>query len=396
MEKHTTIILFLSFLSLFLGILCIVILHIYHKGRSLATRLLILGILSIIITTISNASLHTLQSLKFPHFLLVSYPFHYWAAPAFFLYVKVTLSHDEKIPWYYWLHLLPGFIHFIEFLPFYLQTAAEKQALLQANYDGRIQLVSHFGGWLPPFYHPFIKTALGIMYMLWSLNILKTTMASHKEWIKSQRESWKWLHILVLLMLLFYLYAIVAYIFRGQLVNFKFIITLPTMVVLFFISITLVFLPRVLYGFSPPSQINPDIEEAMEPLLHLEKKVIITDEQAQKIRRAIKEQFEIPEKFLIQGYNLNQLSRDTSFPVYQLSHYINYHLGLNFSDMVNAARINYLVQQVESGEWSSLSLEGMAKESGFSSRYTFIKAFKKNKGTTPSAYINNLKSNPNE
>jgi len=93
--------------------------------------------------------------------------------------------------------------------------------------------------------------------------------------------------------------------------------------------------------------------------------------------------------FLQQGFTIQDLSNQTSIPVYQLSPLINGHFKMNFSNWVNRFRIEYFIEQVP--ENPQLTLEALSKKSGFISRSTFITAFKKEKGVTPREFFKEMK-----
>jgi len=84
------------------------------------------------------------------------------------------------------------------------------------------------------------------------------------------------------------------------------------------------------------------------------------------------------------------LARETEIHRYILSACINQYYGVNFNVVVNRFRIEYLLREVDPEQWEELSIEGLAKEVGFNTRTTFLKAFKKNVGMTPSEYREQL------
>jgi AraC-like DNA-binding protein len=91
--------------------------------------------------------------------------------------------------------------------------------------------------------------------------------------------------------------------------------------------------------------------------------------------------------FLNQNYSIHDLSRDVEIPVYQLSPIINNYFQTNFNGWINKYRVNYFIQISEGDGKMGLTLDAIAKESGFTNRTTFTNAFKKEKGTTPGQFI---------
>jgi AraC-like DNA-binding protein len=73
-----------------------------------------------------------------------------------------------------------------------------------------------------------------------------------------------------------------------------------------------------------------------------------------------------------------------------VSQCINAGLGLSFNDFINAYRVQAFIQKIEKGEHHTHSLLGVALDSGFNSKNTFNRAFKKKTGMAPSEYIDKI------
>lgn len=69
-----------------------------------------------------------------------------------------------------------------------------------------------------------------------------------------------------------------------------------------------------------------------------------------------------------------------------ISMIINSRFNQSYSDFINRYRIKLAIDRLTSKN-NKLSMEGLALESGFGNRNSFYQAFKKETGTTPSAYI---------
>ena len=74
-----------------------------------------------------------------------------------------------------------------------------------------------------------------------------------------------------------------------------------------------------------------------------------------------------------------------------ISQSINNNANENFNSYVNKKRVLYAKFQLEEGNYSNLTIEGIANESGFRSKSTFNSAFKKELKCTPSEFISKLK-----
>lgn len=90
-------------------------------------------------------------------------------------------------------------------------------------------------------------------------------------------------------------------------------------------------------------------------------------------------------------FNLKQLATNMSCTIEKLSCCINKEMEKNFYDLINEKRIakaKILLQN----QASDLSIEGIGYESGFNSKASFYRAFKKYTSHTPSEYISYKKS----
>ena len=84
---------------------------------------------------------------------------------------------------------------------------------------------------------------------------------------------------------------------------------------------------------------------------------------------------------------LTALSQGCGLPSDYLSSLLNQHLGVNFYDFVNQYRIDEFKQQLQVPENRKLTLVSIAFDSGFQSKATFNRVFKKVTGLTPSEYM---------
>lgn len=107
----------------------------------------------------------------------------------------------------------------------------------------------------------------------------------------------------------------------------------------------------------------------------------------EQIENAIREWFDEKQIYLSSELTLTGLSSLTGIGMHKWSAYLNKFRELGFNDYINQYRINHCVQKIDRGEHRTKTLEALSLESGFHSRSTFIRAFKKFKGVTPTDFI---------
>lgn len=122
-------------------------------------------------------------------------------------------------------------------------------------------------------------------------------------------------------------------------------------------------------------------------LLERKKSIKLMDEHKVYIEQALKEIFEEKKVFTKAQYSLSHLSAEIKLSTNHLSAFFNQNLGLHFNDYINKLRVNYFLQMIESEEARRFTLAGLAERCGFHNRNTFISAFKKFIGQTPSKYM---------
>ncbi|WP_236252844.1 helix-turn-helix domain-containing protein [Echinicola sp. 20G] len=81
------------------------------------------------------------------------------------------------------------------------------------------------------------------------------------------------------------------------------------------------------------------------------------------------------------------LAKDLGISIDQLNDYLKRKNGLKFQDYVNLKRIQYSQNIIKEKAYHDMTMDLLAKESGFIDRHSFISSFKKHTGYNPSDYI---------
>jgi len=91
--------------------------------------------------------------------------------------------------------------------------------------------------------------------------------------------------------------------------------------------------------------------------------------------------------YLYTDLNLGIVSDRLGYNANKISESINFAAKCNFNDYINQKRISAFKAKIENGEHHSKTLLALAFESGFNSKTSFNRAFKKNMNTTPSHFV---------
>lgn len=292
---------------------------------------------------------------------------HYLLGPTVYLFTLSTLNPNFKFKKVYLLHLLPFLFNFIEFIPFYLNTAEFK-----LNYYKNI---TNQGSVVLPLHYLFKTTSL-FAYFVAQLFLFKKYQAK-KNLSNNYQMSWFIFYFISQFILTT---ASIADHFSGLHFfgdPYKFAINMIT----FFmgsIIIGLLFFPSLLYG-------NIAIEKEIKEKYSYSK---LSDEQKTTILSVLNEYMEQESKpFLNVKISMIEIAKNLKISSQQLSQVINEKTNLNFNDFVNTYRIEEAKNILLSNTYSKLTIDAIAHKSGFHSKSAFYVAFKKHTGNTPKEFV---------
>jgi AraC-like DNA-binding protein len=179
-------------------------------------------------------------------------------------------------------------------------------------------------------------------------------------------------------------------------------------IIILLLCVYLLFSPAILYGatlsfnnynlqdlleeiplnYKQEMKEEEQVKEINKKVNSMVPKISLTTEQSGKYRQVIKDHFAETLAFRKQGYAIRDLSNETGIPGYLLSLFINQEYEMNFNELVNAYRVEYLAGLLKTSfNCESYTLEAIGKMAGFNSRTAFIAAIKKYTGMTPSAFF---------
>lgn len=95
--------------------------------------------------------------------------------------------------------------------------------------------------------------------------------------------------------------------------------------------------------------------------------------------------------FLNEDLTLNQLAAEIGLSNKKLSALLNHHLNTSFYDFINYYRIEEVKQKIVDNKYEKYSLIGIAHLSGFKSKSSFYRSFKKSTNMLPTTYRNQIK-----
>jgi AraC-like DNA-binding protein len=151
----------------------------------------------------------------------------------------------------------------------------------------------------------------------------------------------------------------------------------------FIISLVLFSNPGLLYGHYPDAQV-----------LKLEgsKKIKQLTLPAEKVAelKLLFEKYADKEFYLNPEIDRKELASYLNIQPHIFSSFISQAYQANLNDVINRYRIKYVEEGLKNGKWNELTQEAIAEKAGFNNRVTFLTAFKKVTGTTPTQYIKDI------
>ena len=340
------------------------------------------------------------EGVSFVHWL----PLSYLLGPLLFFYVKTTLSDNNKLEKWDWLHLLPAAFIIINCLPFTTLPFDQKANIaheivnVTENYALDFNFVSF----------EFILYSRSIHLLCYAVFSIGFFYARSKKMIQENNSRSsnhsiisRWIYLLCLMQIII---AVNSIGHMSTLYGVQFsIFGIPSTKIFtekyyfeicgggFFLQNLFLFLfPKILYGnvsYTIEKGKDNIIEEIKSNLPKKQKETATVQDIEQIIQSYLET---LP--FIQKEFSLSQMSFDLKIPERFLSNYFNKELEITFSDWRKNLRIDHVCRLIEVGEAKNLTIEAIATNAGFASRSKFIDAFKERKGVTPSAFIKSIKS----
>ena len=340
------------------------------------------------------------EGVSFVHWL----PLSYLLGPLLFFYVKTTLSDNNKLEKWDWLHLLPAAFIIINCLPFTTLPFDQKANIaheivnVTENYALDFNFVSF----------EFILYSRSIHLLCYAVFSIGFFYARSKKMIQENNSRSsnhsiisRWIYLLCLMQIII---AVNSIGHMSTLYGVQFsIFGIPSTKIFtekyyfeicgggFFLQNLFLFLfPKILYGNVSYriEEGNNNIIEDLKSNLPKKQKENATIQDIELIIKAYLNDLPFTQK----EFSLSQMSFDLKIPERFLSNYFNKELEITFSDWRKNLRIDHVCRLIEVGEAKNLTIEAIATNAGFASRSKFIDAFKERKGVTPSAFIKSIKT----
>ncbi|AXT20347.1 helix-turn-helix domain-containing protein [Flavobacteriaceae bacterium AU392] len=359
----------LAFISL-LGVIWALFLLIHERGNRLANKFLAILIFVLSIFVLRRiADINTSIFFQLTYFL--SHAFVYLIGPSIYLYIK-SLTESKIVLKKIWIHYTLWALAML----LMLFTFIFKEQILKTDNIEFLKILSIF---------LIITQVIHITtYIFYAKKQLKNT---EKKLVRKQQTSisvirFKWMEHLM----------IVAVIFGFLILLMHFLIItggyyeINNSVDFLFLTMLCIIILNIIYK----SWKQPEIISGIYKENYKYKNSQLSDTELKKLKSNLEVLIKTEEIYLIPELSLNQLAVKMNIQAHTLSQLINEHYNQTFFNFINRFRIEYAKNKIKEGEIINMTFEGIAYESGFNSKSTFNRAFKKYMNCTPKQYYKTL------
>jgi len=358
---------------------CIVASIVLYRNKDLPSRMLSFSLFTLNYAVLLIFLFESKYIFYVPFFFRTGPLFYYLMVPSFYVYLVLVLKKRKQLRWTDGFHLVPSIIYLIDFIPMFLSPISYKLQVINSlvNHDQQTVLTFSEGWMMPSRVHFLGPVIIGLVYIFFATRML---FHFYSETTKNKQKLaiLIWLATAVSLYFLLEVASLIIFFFAPA---HQWLLT--TIAVLgFFFSMSLILFskPYILYGAYlsdaievPRKQSQPNLrpEKIRELQLHFD--------------NYINEQH-----YLNPNTNLKEVAGRLDVPSYVLSIFIHQVYQMHFNDVINSHRVKYVSDGLTNERWDTLTLEAVAEIAGFNNRITFLNAFKKFTGVTPSQYLKNI------
>lgn len=302
--------------------------------------------------------------------------------PLFYLYVKAVCYSDFRLKSKYLILSIPFLIANMVLIPrFYL-----------ANTIDILYIYEHFKQMFEIRFFYMLRELQYVFYMLMIFKILKNYKTIYSEnHTNSNNSSYKWLFQ----MTVFFLVAHCFIVFRFLLAYMDYDLLLNWSNIIIGICALIISCWFVLKALKNPELFNGVDTNMIASYEELKKQSITSDKAPFDAQKAVKmtSQMDLVKKYVLENelylepsLTIQELSKQVSIPVRDLSLLINRHSNQHFFDFINEFRIEKAKQLMKDPSNKKLTILEILYQVGFNSKSSFNTAFKKFTNQTPTAF----------
>ncbi len=351
------------------------------KSKDLPKKILIVFFLFLFFVAINTyASFHELKLLYLTTVLFDDNVIVF-VGPLLYVYVKSLLNNKKGFIKKNLFHFVPVILNFLIItFPYFLSNFYTENSkyidIINENAD--IIRISN--------------NIYLIFYLLLSLSIYK----SYKEVMKTNFSSFSenefmWVKKMLIGSLLVISFDLILIVFEIIYPSSTFINSIDLTVIAMIIFI--IYLGY--YGVNQSKVLLPDfLIKEVESNTNNDQKInylsSLSNVEIEQLKTKLKTLLIEEKPYLDENLTLNKLAKLLSTSDKKLSALLNQNMNTTFYDIINKYRVESVKEKIKSDKYNKITLLGIAYESGFKSKTSFNRIFKKETGLSPSEYKKSL------
>jgi AraC-like DNA-binding protein len=332
-----------------------------------------------------------------PFWLAIFYsnfsPFWFLVGPLLFFYYRGTLTDNTALRKSDFFHFIPFFIQLIGTLPYLMSPFSYKIQVATAILNDLNVITQIQVNWMtPPIINFFARPILVfiylgyITYLLWLHN---PKSSRTKVPVQQYNLMYRWLILLeVTTAILIFNFFLLSLSLANQTVTTTIINAQFTHffsgIAYFCMSFMLLLFPRILYGMPI---YTPETVKLALTTKELPEVQLTQEDPFFELVAKINEYLNKEAPYINPDFTINEMAVALKVPVHHLSYCLNTLMNVKFTTLRTKLRIKYATNLLDAGQADELSMDGIGKKSGFSTRSNFYNAFKTETGMTPSEYL---------
>jgi AraC-like DNA-binding protein len=398
--------LYISLLTIILSVLLI-----YYNWR-INKNTIFLGAFFSILATYGLTHYFTIYTYS-PFWLAIFFsnfsPFWFLVGPLLLFYYRGTLTDNFRLKKWDIIHFVPFIIQLVGTFPYLISPFSHKIEIATTILNDLNTITAVKVNWITSatfnFFARPILVFIYLGYITYLLLIHNPNSKRVKVPIQQYKLTYRWLILLAatnaILVLNFFLLSLslVKQTVTTTLVNSQFT-HIFSGIAYFSMSFMLLLFPRILYGlpiyaFDSAIENKPQFEQKKETNLLESIKIIpevqlLQDDPFFDLVEKINDYLQKEEPYINPEFSINELAAALKVPVHHVSYCLNTLMNVKFTTLRTQLRIKYATKLLNSGQSDELSMDGIGKKAGFSTRSNFYNAFKTETGLTPSEYLESL------
>ncbi len=375
--------------SVVIGLQTGVIVMVYSIRKNTKSIPLALTFFSLSLAIFFSMLISSGMMVHFPEIYRTGNIFALIFVPMPFIYMH-CVTHNRDLKWSDAFHFIPMAIYIIDYSPVLFLSSAEKlELILQDINDPNKFTEFRQSMFFPNGFHQTSRTILINIYWLLQMRLLvKWQKNINRSFNKFEKDWQVWIVFFMTFQFFLFMPFYLTYFWLEKELVFM-LVHFTGAVLLMSSAVLLYFFPQLLYGLDEIKFVTDQIIK-LEYSPKTEKSGVQPDDKMKELGQIILNWMDEKKVYLNQRYSIQDFARETNIPYYQLSACINHYLNTNFADLLNKKRIEHSMELLQKGEFSHYTLEALSAECGFNNRNSFVIAFKKFTGRTPSDYRKSL------